>query len=826
MIEAIWRDLRHTARSLGRTPSFAVTVIVTLALGIGANVAIFSLVEHTLFRPLPVPAPKALVNLSSPGPKSGGTSGDSRIGGVESLFSYALFRDLEKVQTVFVALAAHVGFDANVSAGGDAARETGWLVSGGYFPALGLRPALGRLLTAGDDRSPGAAAVAVISHEYWRTRFNGDRSAIGKRLIVNGHALTIVGVAPAAFVSTTLDDRPQVFVPLTMVGAMRPGWDRFESRREHWLYLFGRLKPGVTRAAAERAINGPFAGILRDIELPAHLSRLSGADRAAFVHRQLLLEPGAQGQRGERDELSRMWTLLLAVTAIVLTLACANVANLLLARGAARAAEMKLRQSLGASRAQVVRYLLVESSLLSVAGGAAGLLCAAWALSVLTPLVPGQATFRFAFSLPVLGMAAMLAAVTAAVIGLYPALDVTRAVHAGRGATAGPSAIRFRVTLTTAQIALSLALLAVAGSFAKSLGNISRTELGVRVSNLLTFRVSPELSGYEPGRIRELTERLRTELAALPGVQSTTASSIPLFTGYGWSRVLTGGGGVTADANLTEITPGYFETLGIPLLAGREFLPTDAAGAPKVAIINEALMRQMGLGAGVVGRRLGLGVGAVPLDIEIVGVARDAKYSNVKEAAPPQFYLPIPQVARPGSLNFYVSASGPVQPLAGRIGPLLQQIDPTIPVENLRTLEEQVYAAADEDRTLAMLAGLFATVAVGVAAVGLFGMLWYSAARRRREFGVRAALGATPGSLRRLILAGVGRMVIAGGFAGAALALVLERLARSMLYGVNGPDYGTLGTAAAIIALVAFAAATGPALRAGRTDPAITLRDE
>jgi predicted permease len=826
--EAAWRDVRHAFRSLSHAPVFSATVILTLALGTGVNVAIFSVIHHALFRPLPVPAPEELVNLSSPGPKTGGTSAHSGIGGSGSVFSYALFRDVERAQTVFTGVAAHRLFDANISVRNDASHETGWLVSGSYFPVLGLGPALGRLLTPADDRDIGGHSVAVISHDFWKRRFDTNPAAIGERLMVNGHPLTIVGVAPPDFVSTTLDDRPQVFVPLTMAAVMRPGWTGFNDRLDHWLYLFARLRPGVSRSAAELKINGPFAGILRDVEWPAQRNGLGDTERGEFLRRRLVLEEGAQGQRGERDRLGRMAVLLMTVTAIVLLMACVNVVNLLLARGTYRGAEIRVRMALGASRSQVVRYLLVESALLTAIGISSGVVLAMWTLGAAAPLLPGEATFEIQFNTAVFTFAILLALVTVLLTGLYPAAAGTRMSLAVRGGTtSGPAASRFRVAATTAQIALSLSLLAIAGLFAKSLLNVSRTELGISAPSLVTFRVNPELNGYAAARIHLLVDRVRNELEALPGTRGVTMSTIPLFAGDGWARPLTFEGGATAnDVFYANVSADYFRTLGIPLITGREFLESDTASAPKVAIVNESLLRQLHVGPELLGRRMGLGKGNVPIDIEIVGIVRDAKYSDVKEPPPPQFYLPYQQVEQPGALNFYVRTTGLPESVLSGIPPLMQRVDRALPLENLRTMEDQVRIATDEDRSLTIMSGALALLALALAAVGLYGVISYTAARRRREFGVRVALGAGPGRIRRLVFAGVGRMALVGGLTGSAAALALARLAQSFLFGIDGADPAVVAGAAAAVVLVTFAATALPAGRAARVDPAETLRSE
>ncbi len=832
MFETLWQDVRYAVRGLRRTPGFTVATVLTLALGTGANVAIFSVIDHMLIRPLPVPAPDQLVNLSSPGPKAGATSAASGIGPTSNVFSYPLFRDLERVQTVFTGVAAHRNFDANVAFKGRASHEAGWLVSGSYFPVLALQPALGRLLTPDDDRAIGAHHVAVLSHEYWRTQFNADPAVLNEGLVVNGQVMTIVGVAPPDFVSTTLDERAQIFVPVSMADLMMPDRSRVDDRRDHWLYLFARLKPGVSREDAERTMNVPFAAIMSDVELPAQRSGLSQATREDFARRRLLLEPGAHGQRPERAELSRLAVLLFCVTGIVLLMACANVANLLLARGVYRTTEFTVRMSLGAGRGHLVRYLLIESCLLAVTGGIVGVMFAVWTIGVITPLLPGEATFQFEFNATIFIFTVLVSGGTALLIGLYPALYSTRrdlsAALKASATSSGPAAAgRFRAVLTTTQIALALTLLVVAGLFTQSLLNVGRLDLGIRPDNLLTFRISPELSGYTRARARVLVERIEQELAALPGVMSVGTSTIPLLDGFGWTNNVTLEGSEAArESSTADVGPDYFRTLGIPLVAGREFVASDNATASKVAIVNEALVRTFNLGQNVLGRRMGMGAGNIPIDIEIVGVVRDARYSDAKDPPPPQFYLPYRQIQRFGAVNFYVRATGPAEQLVSMIPGLMTRLDRTLPVESFRTMNDQVRAAADTDRSMTTLSAGFAILAVLLAAVGLYGVLSYTVAQRRREIGVRMALGADAARITRLVLGHVSRIALAGSVAGCAAALGLGRLAQSQLFGIEGPDLGVMAGAAVGVIVVAFAAAALPARRATRVDPMTALRAE
>jgi predicted permease len=832
-IESIWQDVRYALRGLRRAPGFTAAAVLTLAIGTGANVGIFSIIDHALFRPLPVPAPEQLVNLLSPGPKTGSTSGNSNLGPTSAIFSYPLFRDIQRIQTVFTDVAAQRDFEANVSFRGEASHEPGWLVSGSYFPVLGIQPAVGRLLTPDDDRVAGAHRVVVLSHEYWRTRFNAEPTIVNQTLVVNGQAMTILGVAPEGFVGTTLHDTPRIFVPVSMTAVMDPDRNGLDDRRDHWLYLFARLKPGISRENAEELVNVPFAALIRDVELPAQRSGLGDQAREAFALRRLVLEPGAQGQLPERAELSRLAVLLFSITGIVLLTACANVANLLLTRSVYRGTEFTVRMSVGAGRGRLVRQLLIECSLLAVLGVLGGAALAFWTVGALTPLLPGAATFRLELNATIYLFAALVAGGTVLLIGLYPALYGTRGRDLASGLkgakTSAPAGtVRFSATLTTAQIALSLALVVLAGLFVQSFLNVSRLELGIQSANLLTFRVRPELSGYTRANARVLVERLERELAGLPGVTSVATSTIPLLDGFGWSNNVTVERveGEHDSPSTADVGPGYFRTVGIPLVAGREFTEADRTSAPKVAIVNESFVRTFGLGRDALGRRMGMGAGNVSIDIEIVGVAADARYSNLKERAPAQFYLSYRQIQRFTAINFYVRSAGAPDAILPMISPLVAQVDRTLPVESLRTMDDQVHAAAATDRSMRTLSMAFAGIAILLTAIGLYGVLSYTVAQREREIGVRMALGADAIRIARVVFGRVSRMAIAGVIAGSAAALGLGRLAQSMLFGVEGPAPLVIAAAAIGVTAIALSAAAIPARRAVRVDPAVTLRAE
>ena len=828
-------SLKFALRMLFKTPLVTLVAIVSLSLGIGANAGIFSIFNQMLLRALPVQEPGQLVNLSAPGPKPGSQS-CNQAGDCDDVFSYPMLRDLERVQTVFTGVAGHRIFSANLAARGQTLSGQGLLVSGSYFPLLGIRPALGRLLDPNDDRVRGESHVVVLSHAYWQSRFALDPGILNQPLIVNGQEMTIVGVAPRDFHSTTLGARPEVFVPITMRDLMEPMFKGFEDRRSYWIYLFARLNPGITLEQARTALNGQYHTIVNDVEAPLQKG-LSDQTMTRFRAKQVLLTPGMRGQSIVSGLVRAPLTLLLGVTAFVLVIACANVANLLLARAAARAGEMAVRLSVGASRWQLVAQLLAESCLLAVFAGCASLIVARWTLNLIATLLPAEAvrSLQFQLDLPVLLFAAALTLGTGLLFGLFPAIHSTRPdlMSTLKGQAGQPSgtrsAIRFRTALATAQIALSLALLVGAGLFLQNLFNVSRVDLGLKVDNVITFGVAPVLNGYSPQRSRDLFERLEDALGALPGVTGVTASMVPLLAGDNWGNDVAVEGfksGPDTDMNsrFNEIGTGYFRTLGVPLLSGREFTRSDSAPAPKVAIVNEAFAGKFNLGREAVGKRIGNRDGK--LDVEIIGLVRNAKYSQVKAEVPPQFYRPYRQDEELGFLNMYVRTAQSPEQLLSTIPKVVARLDPNLPVENLRTMPQQVRENVFLDRAISVLSSAFAGLATLLAAVGLYGVLAYTVVQRTREIGLRMALGASQAQIRTMVLRQVGMMTLIGGAVGLAVAVGLGRLAQSLLYNLSGNDPGVLAGSAAALALVALCAGIAPAHRASRVDPMQALRYE
>jgi len=830
-------SIKLAFRTLFKTPFVTAIAIVSLALGIGANAAIFSLFDELLLESLPVEAPEQLVNLGAPGPKPGSQS-CNQAGDCDLVFSYAMFRDLQEAGGGLSGVAAHRIFGANLAHSRQTVSGEGVLVSGSYFPVLGLQPAMGRLLTPADDRALGANFVTVLSYDYWETQLGADPDVLNTVLTINGQPMTIVGVAPQGFRGTTKGTDPDVFVPITMRGLMEPGWDEFDNRRSYWAYVFGRLGPDVSVEQARSALNATYRGIVNEVEAPLQ-EGMSDQTMERFRAKELLVEPGPRGQSHMNTEARTPLLLLLSITVIVLLITCANIANLLLARGAHRSQEMAIRGSLGAGRGQLLGQLLTESLLLAALGGVASLLVASWTLGVVASFLPPESSAFLTFQLRpvVVVFTAILALGTGLLFGLYPALHSTRPdlVTALRESSGQPSgaraAARFRSSLVTVQIALSMALLAGAGLFTKSLLKVSRINLGMDTENMITFGISPELNGYENERSMALFLRAEEELAAIPGVTGVTAAMIPVLSGSNWGTDVRVEGfecGPDTDCNgrFNIVGPGFFRTMGMPLVAGREFDESDVEGAAGVVVINETFARKFGLDPrNAVGKFMSRN-GREELDLQIVGVVQDAKYSEVKQEIQPLFFTPYRQSSGLGFITFYVrTGMDPSQAL--RAAPeVIKGLDPNLPVENLKTLEQQAQESVFMDRMISTLSAAFAVLATLLAAIGLYGVLAYTVAQRTREIGLRMALGAAAPSVRGMVLRQVGVMVLIGGLVGIGGALALGRGAQSLLFEMEGTDPMVLAGSALLLAVVALGAGYLPALKASRVDPMKALRYE
>lgn len=830
------KNLGYALRQVARRPSFSLVVIVMLSVGIGSTTAVFSLFEAFLLRSLPAANPERLVNLDAPGPKPGSVS-IGYAGELDAVFSYPMFRDLAAQQSVFTGLAAHRAFDANLSHDGDATAGAGLLVSGSYFRVLGLKPTLGRLIDDQDESRAGDAGVAVLSYDYWQTAYGGEPNIIGRSLMINGRAVEIVGVAPAGFTGTTVAAWPQVFVPITLRWLMEPNRASDESdRRSYWVYLFARLRDGVTIEEASGAINGIYGSIVNEIEAPLNAS-LSAAELAQFKMKQISLEPGSRGQSVVPAYTGLPLTLLLGITGLVLLIVCSNVTSLLLARGASRAGEMAIRASLGASRGRLARQLFTESATLAFLGGLLSLPLAAATLvgiSAILPATPGTGIdARLNPTVMLFATGVTIASVIA--FGFAPALRSTRmlgsVLKAHAQAVSGKGVPRFRAALVTAQIAFSLVLVALAGLFSVSLVNVGRTSLGIDVESVVTFNVAPQRNGYGPERSADVYARIERELLSQPDVAAVTTAQVPLVTGV-VARGLVTIRGFEDAAGADRVVPfnavgeNFFAVVSLPLLAGRVFTLADGPGTGRVAVVNEAFLRKFGLSREAIGTRFGTGEGATGNEIEIVGVVADAKYSSVREDAPPQYFLPRSQSDDRGRLSFYVRSRVGGDELLVSIRPVVARVDPTLPVTDLLTLRAAVRSSLFFDRLLAGLSGAFAVLATLLAAVGLFGVLAYAVSQRTRELGLRLALGATPSQLRGIVLKQVAALLAIAVPVGLGIALVLGRVAEGVLFGLSGNQPVVFTVAVVVISVAVLVAGYWPARRASRLAPMEALRFE
>jgi predicted permease len=834
------RSLKFAIRTLFRTPFVTAIAVVSLALGIGATAGIFSVFQQVLLQSLAVPHPSALVNLSAPGPKPGfGNCG--RAGDCEVVFSYAMFRDLQKAQTVFTDIAAYVDFAANLAFAAHTSTGDGLLVSGSYFPVLQLQPALGRLLNSNDDHLVGESEVVVLGYSYWSSRFGLDPAVLNKQLIVNGHRLTVVGVAPKGFDGTTIGMRPAVFVPITLRSLLDANHNTWSRRTDYWAYLFARLRPGTTIDAARASLGAQYRAIINDVEAPLQKD-MSPQTMARFRAKPILLTPGGRGQSSVPDQAKTPLRLLLGVTAFVLLIACANIANLLLARSTARAGEMAIRLSIGASRARLIGQLLTESLLLAALGGIAGLVVAQWTLMLVISLLPPelQHTITFSMSGTVILVGIGLTFATGLLFGLFPALHSTRpdlvsTLNNQAGQPSGAKgAARARLALATSQMALAMMLLASSGFFVKSLVNVSRIDLGIKTDHVATFGVSPDLNGYSSDRSRIFFQRLEDELRAAPGITAVTLSTVAILTGHNTSRGIAvqgfqAGPDTDSGSRYNRVGSGYFSALGIPLVAGREFTDADTLSSAKVALVNQTFARKFALGNDAVGKLMGWAPGEgyrSKLDTTIVGVVEDAKYSDVKQQVPPQFFVPYRQSSELGTMHVYVRTSGDVAQAASTITAVVKRLDPNLPIEEFETLPDQVRNNTYLDRMITTLSAAFALLATLLAAIGLYGVLAYTVAQRTREIGLRMALGAAPDRVRGMVLGQVAIMTLIGALVGLGGALAVGKAAQSMLFQMTGTDPAVLALSAVALALVALGAGFIPAHRASRVDPMRALKYE
>jgi predicted permease len=834
-------DLRYAWRSLRQAPVFTTVAVLSIALGIGANAAIFTLVDRVLLRLLPVKDPAQIVLLKGP-------SGDQHYGSNygDDMLSFPLYEDVRDHNDLFdgmfcrFPLALQIGFD------GGTERANGEIVSGSYFPVLGVGAAAGRVFGPEDDRVAGAPPLAVLSYGYWTSRFLRDPSIIGKALRINNQLLTVIGVAQEGFAGLDIGQTTHVFVPVMLKAQMTPVYLRgnVDSRRTRWVNVFGRLKPGITAEQAQARLQPFFHSLLEmEVKEPA-FARASAYTRTQFLQGQLRVLSGAQGWSRLRGGLRKPLWVLMALVGGVLLIACANVANLLVARAAARQREIAIRLALGAGRAHIVQQVLVESLLIAFIGGAAGLALAMGTTGpLLALLVPAeqQVAVTASLDLRLIAFAFGATALTGVLFGLVPALQSARPRLASTlkdqaGSVAGGGALRLRKALVVAQVALSLLLLIGAGLFIRSVQRLMTVDLGFRAEQLVSFAVDPTLNGYSAARGRELYQALRDRLQATPGVDSVAFSAINLLGSGGWDNWITVEGYKTAenetiDSYFNAVSPGYFETLGIPLIAGRDFEARDLPpvnprpGEPdtRVAIVSETFARRYFAGGQAVGRHIGLGKDpGTPTPIEIIGVSKDARVLKVREEPPLLVFLPNGGAAGTILIRTRLDPAQILPTLRG----VVRAIDPNLPVFATRTVEGMIQQSTRNERLMASLSAVFGTLATLLATVGLYGVLAYTVTRRTREIGIRMALGALRGHVSWLVLREVVLLAAAGMVIALPAAWWLGRFVESQLYDVAAMDPIAIAAAMTGLAAVALLAGLVPTLRAMRINPIRALRQD
>jgi putative ABC transport system permease protein len=836
-MENLLQDIRFGLRALGKNPGFTMVAILTLALGIGANAAIFSLTDQVLLRLLPVERPRELAVLSSPGRSWGRTWSD---GDGSTSFSYPTYKEIRDRNEVFAGLLAR--FHVQVSAGwhGESRLAEAELVSGNYFQVLGVRPILGRVLASQDETAPAANPVAVLSYGYWTRHFGSDPNILNKQLAVNGNSLTIVGVARPGFTGVQVGQIPDLFIPITMKAQMTPNWDGLADRGDHWVAIIGRLKPGMSATKAEAGLLPMYRAILETDAIPQKFSH-GGAHEKEFLDRKIVLDSGSHGRPILQRDAKQPLLVLMAMVGLVLLIACANLAGLLIARGEGRQREIAVRLALGAGRARLVSQLMTESLILALAGGAAGLALASWMLSVIVNSIPeseGASGLTAQIDYRVLIFACVVSLVTGVLFGLAPAIRAThtdlQSVLKDQGAnvSGGKANVRVRKSLLISQIALTAVLLAAAGLFAHSLLNLKTQDLGVRPDHVLEFSISPELNRYTPPQTIALADRIRKSIEPLPGVRSASESEIPMLANSNSSSNITVPGynaQEDEDMNVDHnaVGPNFLATMGIPLLNGREFSAADSSTSPKVAIINEAMARRFFAGRNPVGLSFGFGGGKdTKLDTEIVGVVKDSKNTDVKTEARPFVFLPYSQSKDAGNATFYVRTNQDPVALTVTVRNLIQGFDGSMPVYGVKTLTAQVDEIMFTDRlvtTFSLCLGLLASL---LAAVGLYGVMAYVVARRTREIGIRMALGATQKNVAWMILREIIGMLAVGLCVGLVAAYGIGRVIESLLFGVKASDPIVFLIAAGLLVAVALLAGWLPSRKAANVDPMVALRYE
>jgi predicted permease len=830
--EGLLQDIRYSLRTLRRSLTFTLVVVLSLALGIGANTAIFSLIDAALLKMLPVRNPEQLVELKSLSPAIG----------LYELFSYAAFREFRGANPVLSGvLAFRELYNMDFEVDGHGGLANGQLVSGEYFSLLGVHAILGRTILPADEKAPGQSPVAVIGYDYWRQRFALDPDVVGKKIVLNNSPFTIIGVTPPEFFGLEPGARIDVSVPLSMVAQVRsdfasPGtpYDVFTAPFRNWLYVMARLKPGVTKERALASLEPIFARTMR--ESAEGLSGLpfdSPAVRRAFLATKLQLYSGGQGLATLRARFSKPLWIVMAVVALLLIVTCANIANLLLARGNSRQREIAVRLAIGAGRARLIRQLLAESILLGLGGGALGLVLAFWAGRSLLLLMSHSRSpilLNVHPDVTVLIFTLSISLLTALLFGMVPALRAARVDLRGSGKTNSRS--RFGNALVVMQVAVSLVLVIGAGLLTRTLVNLKEFYPGFNQDNVLLFSVNPLMTGYREDQLVSLYERLLDHFKTIPGVRSATFSvHSPLSSGFSSSPLNVQGYKPPSDRELASVGveavgPEYFRTIQTAVLLGRDFTAADRAGGPKVAILNKTAAHFYFGEASPIGRRVNMpGYRGDPSWLEIVAVVDDAKYHDLREQAAPMVYIPLFQAPESG-VTFEVRTGIDPASAAPALLNAVKATDNRLPVFAVKTLRTQLDDSLVQERLVASLSSAFGALALLLAGVGLYGLMAYAVNRRTNEIGIRMALGARPAEIAGMVLRETLLLVGLGLAIGIPASMIASRLIASELYGLKSSDGTTILLAILLLAGIAALAGYLPARRASRVDPMIALRYE
>lgn len=829
------RDVRFAARALARTPGFTMAVVLSLAIGIGASAAIFSLVDQVLLRMLPVREPDRLVLLGW----NGSTLSPGLGSGSRSLLSERTCRDLQASDAFFDGVFCRHPYPVNVSIESQAEFAGAEIVSGSYFAVLGIQPALGRLIDRSDDLQPGAHPVVVLSYDYWRTRFGAAPDVVGRRILVNGHPMNVIGVAPRDFRGVDVGDVPSLWIPVAMKRQALPSWaDLVEAPRTRWLHVFGRLKPGVTVEQTASMLQPWFAQMLRaDMQLE-DFPVVSEQQRGRYLASTMTVEPGGQGRSNLRETLDVPLRVLLAATVLLHLLASLNVASLLLARGAGRTREIRTRMALGASRGRVIGLLVADSVVIAMAGAAVGLLVAplvSHALITFLQRDPSTLDLSSRLDLRVFAFAAGASLLTTALCGLALLWQSGRLpLVASLRMRGGTGSVRLRKALVIGQMAFTLILLVGAGLFMQTLARLHDKGPGFTTTNVMTFGIDPRQSGYADDRSRRLMGEVLATVQALPSVDGAAIAAFDLLSGGSWSSGMTIAADTRVatdrDVHLNPVSPEFFGLMGVRLVAGRGFddrdsYPPGQSGPYRSVVINERFARRYFGGLDPIGRRVGLGAGPdARTDIEVVGVVSDFAYRDLREETEHAFFPFLEGGGEAGT--FYVKMRESSTTALATLRAAVARVDTGLPLLAPRTLDDQVARSLMTERMLATISSGFGIIALLLSVVGLYGVMSFVVTGRTREIGIRLALGATRSTAVWHVVRDAMLMMVAG----AAIALPcvwgVGRLIEAQLFGVTSIDAPTIVTASLLLLVAALAGATFPAWRAASVRPTEALRAE